>query len=219
MSSYRKRNYSLCSHCCSNPCCCHLRGPRGFRGPVGPTGPQGPTGATGATGNIGLAGPTGATGSTGDIGPPGPTGATGATGPLGLLVFGSIYQTPDQANGAVTGQNINFDVPGPFNGVTPDPLNNSIIVNTAGVYTITFNTVITGIAPTFNTNLRFTVNNVPIPLTRIGLTDSPDTFITVTQSMTVQQQLNGGDQIRVRFDFAIGTLDYSSATLVVTKVG
>jgi Collagen triple helix repeat (20 copies) len=204
LSSYRKRNYRLCSHCCSNPCCCPIQGPRGFRGPIGPTGA---TGATGPTGLMGL------------IGPTGPTGATGATGPPGLLVFGSIYQTPNQANGAVTGQNINFDVPGPSNGVTPDSLTNSITVNVAGVYTITFNTVIVGLAPTFTTNLRFTVNNVPIPLTRIALTDFPDPFLRVTQSMTVQQQLSAGDQIRVLFEFVDGTVSYDSAALIVTRVG
>lgn len=134
-------------------------------------------------------------------------------------MFGSIYQTPEQAQSAVTGQNVNFDVPGPSNGVTPDPLTDSITVNVFGIYTITFNTVIVGLAPTFTANLRFTVNNVSIPLTRIALTDFPDPFICLTQSMTVQQQLNAGDQIRVLFEFVEGNISYNGASLIVTRVG
>ncbi|AVQ98356.1 hypothetical protein OBCHQ24_04800 [Oceanobacillus iheyensis] len=92
-------------------------------------------------------------------------------------------------------------------------------MNEAEVYTITFNTVIEGLSPTFTTGLRFTINNVVIALTRILFTDSPEAFLRVTQSMTVQQQLNQGDQIRVRFDFVQGNVTYNSAALIVTRVG
>lgn len=107
-----------------------------FTLPTGPTGITGPTGATGFTG-IGITGPTGGTGPTG-IGITGPTGATG----LGILpVFGTITSEVGIGFSAVVNTNVNFTIPGPASGTTINPLNNSITIDTTGVYSVSFSIV------------------------------------------------------------------------------
>ena len=101
-----------------------------FTFPTGPTGITGPTGATGFTG-IGITGPTG-------IGITGPTGATG----LGILpIFGTITSEVGIGFSAVVNTNINFTIPGPASGTTLNPLNNSITIDTTGVYSVSFSIV------------------------------------------------------------------------------
>lgn len=85
----------------------------------------GPTGATGATG---AAGATGATGS---------TGATGATGAAGaLLGYGYIYNLTAQS--VAVEATVPFDSNGPLSGVTHTASSDSIVVVSAGTYSIVF---------------------------------------------------------------------------------
>lgn len=121
-----------------------------FTFPTGPTGITGPTGATGFTG-IGITGPTGVTGPTGIeiTGPTGVTGPTGIgiTGPTGatglgiLPVFGTITTDVGIGFSVVVNTNINFTLPGPVSGTTLNPVDNSIIINTTGVYSVSFSIV------------------------------------------------------------------------------
>ena len=130
--------------------------------PIPPfTFPNGPTGITGPTG-IGITGPTGVTGPTG-IGITGPTGATG----LGILpVFGTITTDVGIGFSVVVNTNINFTLPGPVSGTTLNPVDNSIIINTTGVYSVSFSIVfvIQAISSsilnlTINDSIQFAITN------------------------------------------------------------
>ncbi|WP_242490739.1 hypothetical protein [Priestia endophytica] len=204
MSSYHRRN-RCCSHCCSDPCCCHLRGPRGFRGPAGVTGPTGGVGPAGATG------PTGATGATGDIGPTGPTGTTGTTG---ALAFGSLYG--DFIFIPVTsGGNVDFTIAGPSFNTLPDPITNTITVINAGIYTITADVVVFGGGLSFNISR----NGIPIdPESRFLSNTAAGQIVTIGK--TIQVVLNAGDIISLVIDGFSGPplAQYLSPALTVTRI-
>jgi hypothetical protein len=158
-SNYRRKRY-CCPHCCSNPCCCHLKGPRGFRGPAGEQGPQGPQGPTGTTGNIGPIGPTGATG---DIGPTGPTGATGdigptgPTGPVPISAFRASKNSnqiiPSATLTLITFENEIFDLTSDYS-----PATSTFTASESGVYSFSFSL---RMVTTLNTAIDFfiSVNN------------------------------------------------------------
>ncbi len=195
-----------------------VTGPTGigsFTGPTGVTGPTGigitgPTGVTGPTG-IGITGPTGVTGPTG-IGITGPTGATG----LGILpVFGTITTDVGIGFSVVVNTNINFTLPGPVSGTTLNPVDNSIIINTTGVYSVSFSIVfvIQAISSsilnlTINDSIQFAIES------RVG--GGPG--VRATSARTDLLSLNQGDVLRVRIREATGDIIYSNASLVVSKV-
>jgi hypothetical protein len=114
-------------------------GATGPQGPIGITGPAGPQGFTGPTGNAGFVGPTGAVGPIGITGATGAPGAVGATGPIGpaseLDQFGYVY---NQAAQLVEGDTT-FDSNGILSsGITHTPGSSQIVINSAGLYQITF---------------------------------------------------------------------------------
>lgn len=192
-----------------------------FTFPTGPTGITGPTGATGFTG-IGITGPTGVTGITG-IGITGPTGATGIgiTGPTGatglgiLPVFGTITSEVGIGFSAVVNTNVNLTIPGPVSGTTLTPVDNSITIDTTGVYSVSFSIVfvIQAISSsvlnlTINDSIQFAIE------TRVG----GGSGVRTTSARTDLLPLNQGDVLRVRIREATGDIIYSNASLVVSKV-
>ncbi|MFZ3196261.1 collagen-like exosporium glycoprotein BetA [Bacillus mycoides] len=200
-----------------------------FTFPTGPTGITGPTGATGFTGigitgptGIGITGPTGVTGITG-IGITGPTGATGIgiTGPTGatglgiLPVFGTITSEVGIGFSAVVNTNVNLTIPGPVSGTTLTPVDNSITIDTTGVYSVSFSIVfvIQAISSsilnlTINDSIQFAIE------TRVG----GGSGVRTTSARTDLLPLNQGDVLRVRIREATGDIIYSNASLVVSKV-
>ncbi|MGG0650471.1 exosporium leader peptide-containing protein [Bacillus mycoides] len=206
-----------------------------FTFPTGPTGITGPTGATGFTGigitgptgiigptGIGITGPTGVTGITG-IGITGPTGATGIgiTGPTGatglgiLPVFGTITSEVGIGFSAVVNTNVNLTIPGPVSGTTLTPVDNSIAIDTTGVYSVSFSIVfvIQAISSsilnlTINDSIQFAIE------TRVG----GGSGVRTTSARTDLLPLNQGDVLRVRIREATGDIIYSNASLVVSKV-
>ncbi|WP_166703219.1 collagen-like exosporium glycoprotein BetA [Bacillus albus] len=195
-----------------------------FTFPTGPTGITGPTGATGFTG-IGITGPTGVTGPTG-IGITGPTGVTGPTGigitgPTGATVFGilPVFGTITSEIGigfsAVVNTNVNFTIPGPVSGATLNPVDNSIAINTTGIYAVSFSIVfvIQAISSsilnlTINDSIQFAIE------TRVG----GGSGVRSTSARTDLLSLNQGDVLRVRIREATGDIIYSNASLVILKV-
>ncbi|MEK4928197.1 exosporium leader peptide-containing protein [Bacillus sp. FSL K6-1338] len=186
-----------------------ITGPTGVTGPTG-IGITGPTGVTGPAG-IGITGPTGVTGPTG-IGITGPTGATG----LGILpVFGTITSEVGIGFSAVVNTNVNFTIPGPVSGTTLNPVDNSITIDTTGVYSVSFSIVfvIQAISSsilnlTINDSIQFAIE------TRVGGASG----VRATSARTDLLPLNQGDVLRLRIREATGDIIYSNASLVVIKV-
>ena len=189
-----------------------------FTFPTGPTGATGfagigitgPTGATGPTG-IGITGLTGATGPT-EIGITGPTGATG----LGILpVFGTITSEVGIGFAAVVNTNVNLTIPGPVSGTTLTPVDNSITIDTTGVYSVSFSIVFV-IQAISSSILNLTINDfIQFAIeTRVG----GGSGVRATSARTDLLPLNQGDVLRVRIREAIGDIIYSNASLVVLKV-
>lgn len=169
-----------------------------FTFPTGPTGITGPTGATGFTG-IGITGPTG-------IGITGPTGATG----LGILpIFGTITSEVGIGFSAVVNTNINFTIPGPASGTTLNPLNNSITIDTTGVYSVSFSIVFV-IQAISSSILNLTIND--------SIQFAIETrswwcfWVRATSARTDLLPLNQGDVLRVRIREATGDIIYSNAS-------
>ncbi|PFL68590.1 collagen-like exosporium glycoprotein BetA [Bacillus anthracis] len=179
---------------------------------IGPTLPPIPpfTFPTGPTG-IGITGPTGVTGPTG-IGITGPTGATG----LGILpVFGTITTDVGIGFSVVVNTNINFTLPGPVSGTTLNPVDNSITIDTTGVYSVSFSIVFV-IQAISSSILNLTINDlIQFAIeTRVG----GGSGLRVTSARTDLLSLNQGDVLRVRIRDATGDIIYSNASLVVSKV-
>ncbi|MCU5706909.1 collagen-like exosporium glycoprotein BetA [Bacillus wiedmannii] len=152
--------------------------------------------------------PTGPTG----IGITGPTGATG----LGILpVFGTITSEIGIGFSAVVNTNVIFTIPGPVSGTTLNPVDNSITINTTGVYSVSFSIVfvIQAISSsilnlTINDSIQFAIES------RVG--GGPG--VRATSARTDLLSLNQGDVLRVRIREATGDIIYSNASLVVSKV-
>lgn len=119
---------------------------------VGRTGPTGPTGPTGATGPTGPTGPTGI----GVTGPTGPTGATGATGPSGTTATLEASTNRDDTTQTV-GENGVVSITG-TNVLTTDTdilfVDNTVRLNSGGVYLITATIEVTDDAGTYNFAIR-----------------------------------------------------------------
>ena len=113
-------------------------GPTGATGPTGADGAVGPTGAQGETGPVGPTGTTGTDGSTGATGPTGATGATGSTGATGVLnaAYGFVYNTSAQTVAAAS--TVTFDTNGPLFDMSHTAGTDTITINTAGTYYISW---------------------------------------------------------------------------------
>ncbi|MFP7414343.1 hypothetical protein [Priestia filamentosa] len=177
-SNYRRKRY-CCPHCCLNPCCCHLKGPRGFRGPEGEQGPQGPTGPTGATGNIGPIGPTGATG------PPGPGAIESA-----FRANKNIVEEYTAFNTViVTFTDEQFDFGNEYDNVS------TFIPNQDGVYSIVSNVLFRSNSIPFIVELDVLVNgNVVASDIR-----SESSFNITAPNVATIYGLTAGDVVNIRF--------------------
>ena len=158
-------------------------------------------------------------------GPPGPQGEQGIqgeqgpTGPGITPVYGSLYS--NAVYSAVSGTNVNFDTLGPSSGVTLNTTDHSITVNSPGVYTISFSTVINANDFEGATNaidFRLSINGTPIITKIISL----QTLIAFkneidTLSRTDQLILNEGDVIQIFIASLNGNFLYHNAALVVTR--
>ena len=152
-------------------------------------------------------------------GPPGDPGS-GIT-PVIIPVYGSLYSNAGYS--AVSGTNVIFDTLGPSSGITLNTTDDSITVNSAGVYTISFSIVINASEIEGATNaidFRLSINGTPITTsilshqTLIAFKNEIDTLSRIDQFM-----LNQGDVIRVFISSISGNFLYHNAALVVTKVG
>lgn len=137
-------------------------------------------------------------------------------------VYGSIIA--DIGNTAAMGMNVDFDTVGPFNGTTPNIVDNSITINTQGVYTISFSTELNAFGPVgLNPSVvfRLTINGVQNPISEIIFRThvSSTTSELDTLSRTDLLTLNPGDVLRVLITNASGNIFYFNSVLVVTKVG
>jgi hypothetical protein len=162
------------------------------------------------------------------LGPQGPQGIPGIQGEPGTSitpVYGSLYT--ENFVLATSNTNVDFDAVGLSSGttldITDDPITgNSITVNSPGVYTISFSTVII----TIDHLQRF-----PSVIFSLSINGTPDItkdirFQTITTnvnqvttiSRTDQLMLNQGDVIQVFISLSNDSIDYRNAALVVTKV-
>ncbi|MCU5582878.1 exosporium leader peptide-containing protein [Bacillus toyonensis] len=158
--------------------------------------------------------PTGPTGSTGA------TGSTGPTGPTGTIVqiYGSLINA---AGSAVNNTNIIFMSQGPFNGVTLNTVDNSITINSSGIYNVSFNLTMISLS------LAGALITAEVLLTQNDLnTDFIFSWQTVATgsdilslSRTDQLSFNSGDVLRCRFVNVNGNFNYTNGSLTVTKIG
>ncbi len=198
--------------------------PTGPTGATGSTGPTGVTGPTGATGPTGVTGPTGATGLTGATGPTGNTGPSGNTGPTGGVtpIFGSLYADLNLPTIAKPNTNINFGVTGPFSGVTPSTTDDSITINSTGVYTVSFSILIEAIGlpnDILFIEIILTINGSLFFNSTLNFqTSISNAFEFNTLSRTDQLLLNQGDVLRYFIRKQDGEMAYGFTSLVVTKV-
>lgn len=158
-----KKKKCKCKNECPEEC---PRGPQGPRGPMGPRGHQGPQGIPGDEGPAGVEGPMGPIGPKGDCvscpgekgdkgdpglpgapGIPGPMGPVGPQGPMGpqlaneyAMLVSNLQQTLAQSPGAnlaggiVLYEQVLISTLGI--DVTNANLNGDVVINVAGVYSI-----------------------------------------------------------------------------------
>ena len=140
--------------------------------------------------------------------------------PVFTSAYGSLYRTT--AVIAVTGAYVDFDTVGPSSGTTLDIVNNSITVNSSGIYTITFSTKVNAVGlPATPQSVFFilSINGIPIPEKETAYQTETLNFIKIsTISRTDQLMLNQGDIIQIRIVVASPSISYDDSALVVTKV-
>ena len=153
---------------------------------------------------------------------PGPRGFQGPQGEPGTTftpVYGSLYANSQML--AETTTNVKFDTVGPSSRTTLDITDGSITVNSPGVYTITFSTVllISGNQPNPPRIISFvlSINGIPDFNKQIEFHNHFNQGEINTLSRTDQLLLNQGDVIRYFIPFTTGNNLYTAA-LVVTKV-
>ncbi|MEQ6855346.1 hypothetical protein AAHH17_12770 [Lysinibacillus capsici] len=141
--------------------------------------------------------------------------------PVFSPVYGSLYRTSSTLSSP--GTNVDFDTVGPSSGVTLDIVGNSITVNSTGVYTITFSTIVNAIG------VAATLHVVLFGLRINGIDDTTKQAIYQTEILTIpksstisrtdQVMLNEGDVIQIRIVAStVGNITYDDSALVVTKV-
>ena len=145
--------------------------------------------------------------------------------PVATGVYGSLTTTPFLSFFAITGANVDFNVVGPFSGTTPNIVDDSITVNSDGVYTISFATAIILFSPENEdviVEFAITINGIFNPILllskQIEITSLNSEIDTL--SRTALLTLNQGDVVRVLIVNSTGEekVSYFSAELVVTKV-
>lgn len=139
--------------------------------------------------------------------------------PLFTPVYGSLYHALAGVP-AVAGTNVDFDTVGPSSGVTLDIIDDSITVNSSGVYTITFSTLVSSSAPgTVSIDFNLSINGIRDQTKRtVYQIPGSEGFTEInTISRTDQLKLNQGDVIRI-FIASSTSAAYESSALVVTKV-
>ncbi|WHT49502.1 hypothetical protein QNH10_08310 [Sporosarcina thermotolerans] len=136
-------------------------------------------------------------------------------------VYGSLYSNPSYS--AASGANVFFDTTGPSKGITLNTADDSITINSSGVYAISFSIIINASEVEGATNsidFMLSINGTPITnyllshQTLIAFKNEIDTL-----SRTDQFMLNQGDVIRVSIGSVNGTFSYNNAALVITKAG
>ena len=134
--------------------------------------------------------------------------------------YGSIYNV---AGGNPTiDPNVNFDTVGPSSGTTPSTVDDSITVNSKGVYTVTVSIELRTSSAGTSSNIifRLSINGTPLATKQIEY----QTFVAGAMneidlvSRTDQLALNQGDVIRVAIISSTGVITYDNAALVVTKI-
>lgn len=134
--------------------------------------------------------------------------------------YGSIYNVA--GGDPTTDSNVDFDTVGPFSGTTPSTVDDSITVNSQGVYTVTFTIELRASSAGTSSNIifRLSINGTPLVTKQIEY----QTFVAGAMnevdvvSRTDQIALNQGDVIRVAIVSSTGVITYDNAALVVTKV-
>ena len=122
---------------------------------------------------------------------------------------------------AIDNSNVDFNMVGPSSGVTLDTTDNSITVNSPGVYNITFSTTIDILENAVSNSIEFqlSINGNPDFVREIEFTPFGTGTIEIdTLSRTDQVELAQGDAIRIFIPIVTGRITYSNSSLVVTKV-
>jgi len=153
---------------------------------------------------------------------PGPREFQGPQGEPGTTftpVYGSLYANSQMLAESTT--NVSFDTVGPSSRITLNITDDSITVNSPGVYTITFSTVllISGDQPDPPRIISFvlSINGTPDFNKHIEFHNYFNQGEINTLSRTDQLLLNQGDVIRYFIPFTTSNNFYTAA-LVVTKV-
>ncbi|RNA69892.1 hypothetical protein [Alteribacter keqinensis] len=146
-------------------------------------------------------------------------------GILMMPVYGSMTSTPNLEVDVDTDDNVDFTVEGPAQGVVLNTADDSITIETQGVYTVTFSTVALIFNNAESTDLTFniSINGSSVTLSQVRSSpfgeDSPEDSIRTTISRVDHFFLNEGDVIRVLCTSATDNAFYVNASLTVTKVG
>lgn len=138
--------------------------------------------------------------------------------PVFTPVYGSLYGAAGVVG--VDGTNVDFTTVGHSSGVTLNTVDDSITVNSSGVYTISFSTNVaaTDFNQFCNVIFNLSINGTPDITKGIEYRSGTSNARAVNiLSRTDQIMLNQGDVIRVSVIFAFN-ISYSNPALVVTKV-
>lgn len=131
--------------------------------------------------------------------------------------FGSLYGD-GTIRQAVSGTNVQFDIPGPAFGTVPDAATDTITVLSSGVFEIT---IFLQVLPSEAESANFVVQRNMIDITgsqfeiTLGLGLS---FISTTIGKTVQASLIAGDVLRVAVVGSAGSVDYQLAAFTVVQI-
>ncbi|WP_336785259.1 hypothetical protein [Paenibacillus sp. MMO-177] len=178
------------------------------------SGQTGQTGQTGLTGLTGLTGPAGPQGIQGPAGPPGPPGAGYSP------VYGSLYANSSHA--APAGTFLTFDTLGLSSGTSLSLSDNSITVNSAGVYAISFSSILSnGSSEGGNILIRYSINGDTALTVGQLQYRVPDlgTSHAFTLSSNILLLLNTDDTIQMYIvSNTSGEVRNSSSSLTVTKI-
>ena len=191
---------------CGNFGCCNNNSYTTIRTIVGPMGPAGPQGATGPVGPAGPIGPTGATGATGPIGPIGPVGPQGPTGPsaVATLAIATLTNTDALTLDAI-GTPITFNTTNAIQNASISGTSDSVTVNTAGVYHITYGfTATSGL----NSSISLYVNDAENTNTRLTVIDAPSSY-----SGDIILELNAGDTLSLEMSTGTTSIVLPADTL------